>query len=159
MRPAGAQKRNTDDEPPLLSSPPPPTSNDLHGIRILIADDDSNTLTLLAIALRGQGAQVSAASSAAEALEVLQSWRPQILLSDISMPGEDGYSLIRRVRALPGAAAKTIALALTAMAAEEDRTRALEAGFQQHIAKPFELTSLIQSIVRLTQAQSPADRA
>jgi CheY-like chemotaxis protein len=88
-------------------------------------DDDSNTLTLLAIALRGQGAQVSAAANAEEALQMLQSWGPQILLSDISMPGEDGYSLIRRVRALPGAAGNSIALALTALAAEEDRVRAL----------------------------------
>jgi PAS domain S-box-containing protein len=159
MRAPGVQMHDIDDEPPLLSAPLPPTSNDLHGIRILIVDDDSNTLTLLAIALRGQGAHVSAAANAAEALQMLQTWGPQILLSDISMPGEDGYSLIRRVRAVPGAAGKTVALALTAMAAEEDRLRALEAGFQQHIAKPFELTSLIQSIVQLTQAQHAADRA
>lgn len=156
---AGVQVHCVDDEAPLLSAPLPPTSNDLHGTRILIVDDDADTLTLLAIALRGQGAQVSAAANAAEALRLLQSEGPQVLLSDISMPGEDGYSLIRRVRALPGAAGETIAVALTAMAAEEDRLHALEAGFQQHIVKPFELASLIQSIVQLTQMRPSADRS
>ena len=89
-------------------------------------------------------------ASADEALETLRRWRPDVLVSDIGMPGDDGYSLLRRVRALsPQDGGRTPALALTAYAPSEDRALALEAGFHTHVAKPvdpLELTALIAGL-------------
>ena len=122
----------------------------LAGRRILVVDDEADARDLLAQILGQAGADVIVAGSADEALETLRRWRPDVLVSDIGMPGDDGYGLIRKVRALgAGEGGQVRALALTAYARSEDRALALEAGFHTHIAKPvdpLELTALIAGL-------------
>jgi PAS domain S-box-containing protein len=124
----------------------------LTGVRVLVVDDEADARELITTALELHGAQVTAAASAREALEALPRVRPTVLVSDIGMPGEDGYALIRQLRArgetLP-------AVALTAYAGAEDRTRVLRAGYQVHVVKTAEPTALAAAIARLTQAPSP----
>jgi len=122
----------------------------LAGRRILVVDDEADARDLLAEILGQAGADVIVVGSADEALEMLRRWRPDVLVSDIGMPGDDGYVLIRKVRALgPEEGSQVRALALTAYARSEDRALALEAGFHTHIAKPvdpLELTALIAGL-------------
>ena len=122
----------------------------LVGRRILVVDDEADARDLLAEILGHAGATVAVVSSADEALETLSRWRPDVLVSDIGMPGDDGYVLIRKVRALSAEEGGLVrALALTAYARSEDRALALEAGFHTHIAKPvdpLELTALIAGL-------------
>ena len=99
--------------------------------------------------LEGCGASVDEAESAAEALRCVQTDRPDVLLSDIAMPGEDGYSLIRKVRSLDGPARMLPAAAFTAYATATDRARALLAGFQAHIPKPVEPSELAAVVAAL----------
>jgi PAS domain S-box-containing protein len=117
----------------------------LNGIRVLVVDDDADARELVRLVLAGYGADVQTAASADEALAQIERDLPDVLVSDIGLPTEDGYSLIRRVRALPGAA-YIPALALTAYASVSDNRRALEAGFQRHVAKPVEPTELANEI-------------
>ena len=125
----------------------------LERLRVLVVDDDSNTREMLSIVMQAHGAAVRTASSAAEALHLVEEWSPQLLLSDISMPGEDGYSLIRRVRSLPqGRDAALPAVAITAMASAEDREEALRAGFQAHVTKPLQFGTLLDLITTLLPA-------
>jgi signal transduction histidine kinase/ActR/RegA family two-component response regulator len=123
----------------------------LDGLRVLVADDDAEAISLAQTILSGAGADVRACAAAAEALDVLREWRPDVLVSDIEMPGEDGYSLIRKVRALGAAeGGQTPAVALTAYGRPQDRTRSLAAGFNMHVPKPVdpgELTTIIASVV------------
>jgi CheY-like chemotaxis protein len=116
---------------------------------VLVADDDPAARELLGVILENAGAEVRAAASADDALMILQTWRPDVLLSDIEMPGEDGYSLIGRVRRLPFLGANLVAIALTAHARPEDRANALAAGFQWHLAKPIDPGELISVIAEL----------
>ena len=110
----------------------------LAGISVLVVDDDLESRELVAAQLRQHDAVVLTADSAAHAFDVLQHERIDVLLADIAMPGEDGYSLLRRLRALQPAAAATIpAAAITALARDDDRRRALQAGFQLHMPKPI----------------------
>jgi CheY-like chemotaxis protein len=98
------------------------------------------------------GAEVVTAGSAQEALEALENGRHDLSISDIGMPGVDGYELIKKVRALPaGRGGKMPAIALTAYARTEDRLRALRAGYQMHISKPVELAELVAVIASLIQ--------
>ena len=123
----------------------------LEGLRILLVDDDHDTLQVLTIALRQAGAEVRACSSADEALKTVEGWEANLLVSDIGMPNEDGYSLIRKVRALePELGGRMPAIALTAYASAADRIRALSMGFQMHVSKPVEPVELVISIARLT---------
>jgi PAS domain S-box-containing protein len=134
---------------PALS---PEIDSALAGLRALIVDDEPDAREMLAMLLRGCGAETRVASSAAEALAALADWRPDVLVSDIGMPGEDGYGLIRRVRALsPGEGGGIPAIALTAHARPEDRTHAFAAGFQAHVAKPVDQTELVRVIARLAR--------
>jgi CheY-like chemotaxis protein len=122
----------------------------LAGVRVLVVDDELDTRRLISTVIAQSGAEVTACASAGEALEKLKTWRPHILMSDIGMPGEDGYAFIRQVRALPAErGGRTPAAALTAYARDEDRTRALAAGFQLHIAKPFSPGDLIAAVADL----------
>ncbi|MBW4605607.1 MAG: response regulator [Calothrix sp. FI2-JRJ7] len=121
----------------------------LSGIHILIVDDDKDTRELLAQIIEGYEAKVTTTASASEALSVLVQLEPDILLSDIAMPQEDGYSLIRKIRSQPGDIQRIPAIALTAFAREEDRKQALEAGFQQHLVKPVNPTELVTAVCRL----------
>jgi PAS domain S-box-containing protein len=129
----------------------------LRGISILVVDDDRDARDLLEKILVEQGcADVTTVSSAAEALAQLQRRRPTILVSDIGMPGEDGYELIRKVRALPAdAGGRTPAVALTAFARSEDRRRALLAGYQIHVAKPVEPSELLAVCASLADTIHP----
>jgi len=121
----------------------------LSGLNVLIVDDDSDTLTLMATALKRREANVTAVSSAGEAIQAITRKRPDVLVSDIAMPDEDGYGLIKKVRSLEKGVAENIpAVAITAYAKEEDRERALSAGFQIYLAKPVELTELISVVAR-----------
>jgi signal transduction histidine kinase/CHASE1-domain containing sensor protein/CheY-like chemotaxis protein len=121
----------------------------LSGLHVLVVDDDSDTLTLMATALKRRHANVTAVSSAGEAIQAITRQRPDVLVSDIAMPDEDGYGLIRKIRSLENGASENIpAVAITAYAKEEDRERALSAGFQIYLAKPVELTELISVVAR-----------
>ncbi len=116
---------------------------ELHGVSVLIVDDEPETRDLLVEVLSRCGAEVRASSSAHDALEALQSWKADVLISDIGMPGEDGYDLIRKVRKMDADHGGCIpAVALTAYARGEDRIRALSAGFQMHVSKPVEPAEL-----------------
>jgi signal transduction histidine kinase/CheY-like chemotaxis protein len=122
----------------------------LDGLRLLIVDDEPDTCEMLSAALKQCGAEVKAAQSAGEAVEELQSWRPHVLVADIGMPIEDGYDMIQRIRKLePEQGSQTPAIALTAYARTEDRERALEAGYQEHIPKPVEPDELVEAIANL----------
>jgi len=122
----------------------------LSGLSLLVVDDDDEGRAIVAEYLARQGATVLTASSAHQALEILEGERVDILLADIAMPGEDGYSLIRRVRASTVAEMATIpAAALTSFARDDDRLQALEAGFHVHLAKPVDPRQLIDTIAAL----------
>src|SRR5882724_3886627 len=119
----------------------------LTGLHILLVDDDEDTLELITAALTGRNARVTAVSSANEALEALKLSQPDVLVSDIAMPDQDGYELIKKVRALDLMNVSRIpAVAITAYAKEEDRTRAFSSGFQGYLAKPIELSELINAV-------------
>jgi PAS domain S-box-containing protein len=122
----------------------------LEGITVLAVDDEPDARNLIRRVLEECGARVILAASAQEALERLSDDRPDMIVSDIGMPGEDGYEFIRRVRALrPEDGGRTPAAALTAFARSEDRTRALRAGYQTHVAKPVEPTELTAVVASL----------
>ena len=121
----------------------------LSGVKVLLVDDDSDTLKLMATALTRRQANVTAVSSAGEAIQAIRQNRPDVLVSDIAMPGEDGYGLIEKVRSLENAETQSIpAVAITAYAKEEDRERALSSGFQIYLAKPIELRELVSVVAR-----------
>jgi len=129
-----------------------PLAADLAGIRILVADDDQSNLQMIAQLLRMHGASVTSASDAAGALKIAPGWGPDVLVLDIGMPEMDGYRLLRELRAVLGKDARTLpAIAVTGFAAPEDGARALQAGFQAHVAKPFDMTGLCQLVVQLVQ--------
>jgi len=120
-------------------------------LRVLLVDDEPEARKVFSTVIERTGAEVKACETASEALQTLEDWRPDVIMSDIAMPDEDGYSLIGKVRSLPrekGGA--TPAAALTAYARDEDRKRALDAGYQMHIAKPVSSGQLINVIARLT---------
>ncbi|MES1022460.1 ATP-binding protein [Gloeocapsa sp. BRSZ] len=122
----------------------------LSGLKVLLVDDEADARDLLATVLQECQALVKTAASVAEAIAAIEQFQPDILVSDIGMPGEDGYSLIRRIRAMEAPnSARIPAVALTAYARVEDRTRALAAGFQMHIAKPVNPTELVAVIANL----------
>jgi PAS domain S-box-containing protein len=124
---------------------------ELEGLHILAVDDEADTRELLRVLLEGCNARVTLASSAQEGLEALQRGPVDLLVSDIGMPHEDGYSFIRRVRALPqGKAGRLPAVALTAYARVEDRMRALRSGFQSHVPKPVEPLELLAVLASLS---------
>ncbi|HVG30526.1 MAG TPA: ATP-binding protein [Pyrinomonadaceae bacterium] len=124
----------------------------IEGLRVLVVDDDDDARQMIGAVLTRFGAQVRPCGTAGEALEALLGWKPDVLLSDIGMPHEDGYDLIRRVRALSSMqGGQTPAAALTAYAREEDRVRSLAAGFQLHVAKPVGSEELIAAVASLAR--------
>jgi signal transduction histidine kinase/ActR/RegA family two-component response regulator len=124
--------------------------SELEGLRLLVVDDEADTRTLLKALLEQCGASVVAVASAGEALAALKETRPDVLISDLGMPGEDGYTLIKKVRALsPEDGGQTPSAALTAYARVEDRMKVLRAGFQIHIPKPVEPAELITVVANL----------
>ena len=136
-------------------APPGKERVPLGGLRVLVVDDEPDTCDALEAILEEAGAEVRACRSAAEALAELDDWWPDVLLSDIAMPGEDGYSLLRSVRAQEARHGRVIAaVALTAYARAEDRRKALSAGFQMHVPKPVDGDDLIAVVVRARAAAS-----
>ncbi|MBD2021367.1 response regulator, partial [Leptolyngbya sp. FACHB-36] len=127
-----------------------PDSSVLAGLRILAVDDEPDMRELLLTILEQNGIEVRAAASATEALDALEQFQPDVLISDVGMPEMDGYALIRQIRLLPDLATLP-AIALTAYAGEIDQQQALQAGFQHHLAKPVEPDQLIQVIAALVQ--------
>ncbi|MFT3766463.1 MAG: ATP-binding protein [Minicystis sp.] len=121
----------------------------LDGTRVLLVDDDDDTREVLVTALRERGAEVSSAGSAEEAMVAIVQAVPDVLVSDLAMPGEDGITLLQRVRALPAPAAQVPALALSAYTGPPDRSRALDAGFHAHLGKPVEMSVLAAAIAKL----------
>jgi CheY-like chemotaxis protein len=121
----------------------------LEGIRVLVVDDEPDAREVIRRTLEDRGATVVTAGSAAEALERLSSERPGVLLSDIAMPGTDGYGLLKRVRALgPDRHGDVPAIALTAFAGADDRAKVLRAGYLTHVAKPVEPRELVAAVAR-----------
>ena len=122
----------------------------LDGVHVLLVEDDDDSRKLLGTMLRRYGARVTATKSAAEALAVFEDDLPDVMVSDIGMPDQDGYELVRRVRALPAEkGGGTPAIALTGYASRKDRERALASGYQQHMAKPIEQVDIITAIAAL----------
>ena len=122
----------------------------LDALRVLVVDDEDDARNLIAAVLQERGATVLLAASAAEAVTMVQEQRPDVLLSDISMRDEDGYDLIRKLRALPAErGGRTPAAALTAYGRLEDRMKALSAGFQLHVAKPVDPAELVAVVAPL----------
>jgi CheY-like chemotaxis protein len=123
---------------------------------VLVVDDDEASRTVVAAHLENHSATVLTAASAAEAMRLLTQERIDVLLADIAMPGEDGYTLLRRVRALKGSAVSAVpAAALTAFARDEDRRAALAAGFQLHLTKPIDAGSLVAAVATLGRTPPP----
>ena len=122
----------------------------LAGIRVLVVDDEPDTRELIRQVLAQAQADAVTAGSAADALRAIEAQRPDVVVSDIGMPGRDGYEFIRQLRRLPhGQGGRTPAIALTAFARTEDRTRAMMAGYQVHVAKPIEPAELIATVASL----------
>jgi len=134
----------------------PGTPAKLDGLKVLIIDDVKDTRDGFGTFLQSLGADVKTAASAAEGFGALTEFKPDVLLCDIAMPGEDGYSLIQRVRALePGQGGKTAAIAVTAYAGVEDIRRALEAKYDAHVAKPLDMVALSHRIGKLARKKTP----
>ena len=132
--------------------PPLECPEDLAGVNVLVVDDEADTCEMLRSLLTQCGAGVTTAQSAAEALELLGRVNPDVLISDIGMPEEDGYELMRKVRSLPKERGGSVpAVALTAYARGEDRLRALRAGYQMHVTKPIELAELVAIVAGLAE--------
>jgi signal transduction histidine kinase/CheY-like chemotaxis protein len=126
----------------------------LNGVRVLLVDDEADVRDVMRAALESSGATVFAAPSAREAVGLLSRVEVDVLLADIAMPERDGYDLIRDVRALPSARIATIpAAAVTACARDDERQRAIDAGFQVHLAKPFDPPELVRTVAGLARAK------
>jgi len=126
----------------------------LEGIKVLVVDDDADSRDFLAFILEQEGADVSLATSALEVLQLLPEIKPDVLVSDISMPDMDGYTLIRQMRTWTAEQGGAIpAIALTAFARQYDREQALQAGFQLHLPKPLNAEEFIAAVVELVKSQ------
>lgn len=124
----------------------------LNGIRVLIVDDEKDVRDFLTFALPQYGAIATAVTSAREVIKEIEQFKPHVLVSDIGMPLEDGYSLIQRIRSDRDPATKKLpAIALTAYAREEDRQQAIKVGFQTHLAKPVDPEALAIAISRIVR--------
>jgi PAS domain S-box-containing protein len=136
---------------------PATPSVQLNGLRVLVVDDDVDTLALLVTVLRASGAETFAASSARMALETFLAAQPHLVVSDIGLPGEDGFSLIAAIRSLPREAGGAVpAVALTAYARVEDRDRALRSGFDMHLPKPIDPDALLAALAEIRSRVSPS---
>jgi PAS domain S-box-containing protein len=131
---------------------PSPPSKALHGVRVLVVDDDGDTRAFLTQVLGAAGGEVITAPTSSEAIELFQSAPPDVLLSDLGMPGKDGYSFIQEIRGLPPAQGGGVrAAALTAHTRPEDVARALDAGFDRHVKKPIEPGEVVRIVAELAR--------
>ena len=155
--PPGSQFLTEGKPTPLSGSsdPRPREEHALDGISVLVVDDEPDSRRVVVRQLLRARAMVREAGSVAEAATILQEWVPHVLISDIAMPEEDGYGLVGRLRASPEPALKELpAIALTAFARTEDQVRALEAGFQRHLPKPFDPAALLSAVRTLAHSSS-----
>jgi two-component system CheB/CheR fusion protein len=137
-----------------VSASIPPDSSPLSGLDVLVVDDDESLRETLSAALAQMGAAVRDADSVRQGLACVDERPPDVVLCDIAMPGQDGYAFIHRLRTLGSAAARaTPAIALTALASEDDRARALAAGFRDHIAKPIGMRDLARRVEKVVRAK------
>jgi CheY-like chemotaxis protein len=128
----------------------------LNGLAILVVDDEPDANEMVQTLLVSQGAEVRVAASTRQALDILDRWRPDVLVSDIGMPVEDGYALIQQVRRrAPGRGGDVAAVALTAYAHVEDRVKILTAGFQMHVAKPVDPAELVAVVASVCRSGRP----
>lgn len=131
-------------------------SSSLEGVRVLAVDDDDDARELLRTILESRAATVLVAANAREAFELLAREHPHVLVSDIAMPDEDGYALIRRIRQLSDeAGGRTPAIAVTAHTGPADRARAVQAGFDRHVPKPLDVEILVDAISKLANDPPP----
>lgn len=149
VQPSRQQRKR--EHPVAEHQQPLPKMSGLQDVHVLAVDDEEDSLGLLRVVLESAGARVTTAASAATALGMIEGLNPDVLVADIGMPEMDGFELIRRVRALAGPAADVPAAALTAFARSEDRTKALQHGFEMHLAKPVEPGELVASVVTLVR--------
>jgi len=160
LRALVAESPESSNRPLPTASSPPLAAPSLAGLRILVVEDEVDALELLRIILTRAGADVATAASSAEAFERLQAFRPNVIVSDVAMPGENGLSLMRRIRALDAEqCGATPALALTAYTRAEDKTAALEAGFTTHLGKPIHPEELISAIANLVHPDRNTSRS
>jgi CheY-like chemotaxis protein/two-component sensor histidine kinase len=150
---------------PVASAAPPPAPpatgsgangsvRSLERVRVLVVDDDAETREVMAVALGREGAIVTTAPSVGEAVAIIERSWPDVLLSDLAMPGEDGYDLIRKVRHLEAVGGRHLpVIALTGHAAADDRRRMLEAGFEAHVAKPVPAATMAALIASLLERE------
>jgi CheY-like chemotaxis protein len=150
-RPEPAPSRAQPKEPDRVSR------RRLENVDVLVVDDDPETREVLRVVLGFEGARVTTAPSVADAVAAIEQRWPDVLVSDIGMPGEDGYDLIRRVRGLEALSGRHLpAIALTAYAAAEDRRRTLRAGYDTHLAKPVEASAFAPLIASLLPGEGRA---
>jgi CheY-like chemotaxis protein len=124
---------------------------------VLVVDDDQSNLQMIAHLLRVHGASVMISSDSTGAVDIAKGWGPDALILDIGMPVKDGYQLLPELRAALGKDKKTLpAIAVTGFASQEDAAKALRAGFQAHVAKPFDMTGLCQLVAQLVGPRAPA---
>jgi CheY-like chemotaxis protein len=122
----------------------------LDGVKVLAIDDEPDARELLGVVLAQSKAEIRTAASATEALHILDEWLPDVIISDIGMPGQDGYALIRSIRTRsPEGGGRIPAAALTAYARSEDRLKALAAGYQTHVSKPVDPAELVAIVASL----------
>lgn len=136
----------------VLNSPPQDNWSSLKGLQVLVIDDNLDALELTKLILEGYEMEVQIADSASKGFKIFSQLKPDILVCDITMPVENGYSLIRKIRTLGVEQGGEIpAIALTASMRDEERILSLEAGFQMHLAKPFEIDNLVAAVAQLTR--------
>jgi CheY-like chemotaxis protein len=138
----GAGDKNTEPYPDLLK-----------GLRVLSVDDQQDTRELITIALARYGAEVKASDSASTALQLIKEWKPHVVVSDIGLPGMDGYDFMRRVRELEADGERIPAIAVTGYAGAVDESKALDAGYEVHLSKPIELNHLVSVIAKISRRE------
>ncbi|HWN15683.1 MAG TPA: response regulator, partial [Candidatus Dormibacteraeota bacterium] len=157
--PVAAAVRLPAERPPAAVTSDTPAGPNLAGLHILVVDDEADAREVMRFMLERGGARVRIADSAAAALDAVREERPDLLISDIGMPIEDGYVMVRRLRAMEdGARRRLPAIALTAYASDEDSRRAHAAGFDAHLSKPVDPARLIEIAVGLAGPRRVAER-
>ena len=150
--PVRTQEATSDVGEVVLRDAASATRGRLTGITVLVVDDDDDALQLLVSVMNGAGATVLAAASADEALRAALEQKPRVLVSDIGMPGTDGFALLEQIRKTLGDQSPEVTIALTAYAGERDRQRSAAAGYRQHLAKPFDPLALVDVIAEMLAA-------
>jgi len=146
--------RSTQDDPGDRPDGPAKTTR-LHGLKVLVVDDDQDTCEIIGAVLAAAGAEIRTCYSASQALSAIDTWIPDLLVSDIAMPGDDGYALIRKIRTrTTEEGGRMLAVALTAYGRSEDRVKALSAGFQVHVGKPIEPSQLVSVVASVTASRT-----